>query len=98
MASLSMLLALASAGLLIANIYPQANSASIIYNGIFPAISMIAFIGMFFYISALKKEQEEESYKSEVERLKLELARTRKRVAEGITEIEFPEEMKRKAV
>lgn len=98
MASLSVILALVSAGLLIANIYPQSASASVIYNGLFPAISMIAYIGMFFYISSLKRQNEEEIYKSEVERLKMELARTKKRVAEGITQIEFPDELKRKAI
>ena len=98
MASLSMLLALISAGLLIANIYPQVASTAIIYNGIFPAVSMLAFIGMFFHASHLKKENEEASYKSEVDRLRMELARTKKRIVEGVTEIEFPEEMKRKAI
>lgn len=92
-----MILALISAGLLIANIYPQGSSAAVIYNGIFPAISMIVFVGMSFYIASLKRGQDEEHHKYEIERLKLELARTRKRIAEGITEIEFPEEFKRKA-
>jgi hypothetical protein len=61
-----------------------------VYHWVYPILGMIFSITVFFYINSVKKGMDSAGYKQELEKLRAELDRTKQRVADNMTKIEFP--------
>jgi hypothetical protein len=88
MSSFAMILAFVAAVTIFSNFYDLPVEYYRVY---FPLVSMLGSLILFFNTVSLKRKLEENEYKDEVDRLRDELQRTKQRVAEGVTAIEYPE-------